>query len=161
VEKLIPKGSLNTMMIARLGIVVAILLSVFIGYKLPAGVIARGTAIFFGICAATFLPSYFAALYWERVTRQGALWSMLAGLFSSAFALIFLHQQESRPLGISQAIFGKDFLIDKFPWMIIDPMVIALPISVIVLIAVSLMTPRMDKGHLEKCTQGIKFKALN
>jgi SSS family solute:Na+ symporter len=145
------------MKIARLGILTAILLSVLIGYKLPAGVIARGTAIFFGICAATFLPAYFAALYWKRVTRPGALWSIIAGLATSVFALTFLHQQESRPLGISKALFGKDFLIDQFPWMIIDPIVIALPISVVVLIAVSLLTPLMEKEHIDNCYRGINF----
>lgn len=159
-EKILPKDSLNTMLIARLGIVVAILVSVYIGYKLPAGVIARGTAIFFGICAATFLPTYFAALYWKRVTRQGALWSIVTGMLSSVFALTFLHQQESRPLGISQALFGKDFLIDQFPWMIIDPMVIALPVSLVVLVLVSLLTPVMDKEHIDKCHRGIKFSGI-
>jgi solute:Na+ symporter, SSS family len=151
VEKIFPKTGLNTMMIARLGIVFGVMISVFIGYKLPIGIIARGTAIFFGICAATFLPSYLASLYWKRVTRQGALWSILSGLSTSAFALGFLHQKESQPLGICKAIFGTDFLIDKFPWMIIDPMMIALPVSVVVLIVVSLMTRPPEEEFLKKC----------
>jgi len=156
VENLFPGGRINSMMITRVGVVVAILVSIIIGYQLPISIIARGTAIFFGICAATFLPAYFASLYWKRVTRAAAKWSIFTGLFSSAFALTFLHQKESAPLGISQAIFGKDFLIETFPWMIVDPMIIAMPLSIIVLVAVSLLTPKMDEEHLAKCMKGIR-----
>ncbi|WP_297087613.1 sodium:solute symporter family protein [uncultured Draconibacterium sp.] len=140
VEQLSPSKKWNTMLITRLGIVVAILISIIIGYQLPGSIVARGTAIFFGICAATFLPVYIAALYWKSVTRTAAKWSMLAGFLSSAFALAFLHQKEAEPLGICNAIFGKDFLIAKFPWMIVDPLVFALPVSIIVLVAVTLLT---------------------
>jgi solute:Na+ symporter, SSS family len=156
-EKIFRKNNIDPMLIARMGILVAILVSVFIGYKLPEGVIARGTAVFFGICAAAFLPTYFAALYWKRVTRPAAKWSIISGMATSVFALAFLHQKESEPLGICRALFGKDYLIDQFPWMIIDPMLVALPVSVIILIAVSLVTPPLEKEHLDRCTRGIKY----
>lgn len=155
-EKFLSKEKVNTMLVARLGIIVAILVSVLIGYKLPEGVIARGTALFFGICAAAFLPVYFASLYWRRVTRQAALWSILSGMAVSVFALAFLHQKESEPLGICQLLFGKDFLIDAFPWMIVDPVLLALPVSLLILIVVSLFTPPMDQEHLDKCYRGIR-----
>ncbi len=156
VQNLFPKRSVNTMLITRLGVVVSILVSILIGYNLPISIIARGTAIFFGICAATFLPAYFAGLYWKRVTGAAARWSIYTGLLASVFALAFMHQKESEPLGICQAIFGRDFLIDSFPWMIIDPMLIAMPLSILVLVAVSLLTPRMDEEHLDRCLKGVK-----
>lgn len=155
-ENLFPGKEMNSMLITRIGIVVAIVISMIIGYKLPAGIIARGTAIFFGICAAAFLPAYFAGLYWKGATSSGAKWSMIAGLFSSAFMLAFMHQKESEPLGICKAIFGKDFLFDHFPWMIIDPIMIALPLSVFVLIVVSLMTQKVESKHLEVCLKGVQ-----
>ncbi len=155
-QNLFPRKNINAMMISRIGVVIAILVSILIGYKLPIGIIARGTAIFFGICAATFLPAYFAALYWKRVTTLAAKWSIGTGLLASVFSLVFLHQKESAPLGISKALFGKDFLIDQFPWMIIDPILIAMPLSIIVLVVVSYLTPRMDEAHLDKCLKGIK-----
>jgi len=151
IEKIFPKTGLNTMMIARLGIVFGVLISLLIGYKLPMGIIARGTAIFFGICAATFLPAYIASLYWKRVTRSAVLWSIISGMVTSAFALGFLHKSESLPLGICKALFGKDFLIDKFPWMIIDPLILALPVSVLVLIVVTFVTRPPEKEFLDKC----------
>jgi solute:Na+ symporter, SSS family len=141
----------RTMLVTRIGIIVAIIASVIIGYKLPAGIVARGTAIFFGICAASFLPAYVAAIYWKRSTRKGALWSIFAGILSSVFVLTFLHRKESEPLGICRAIFGKDYLIDQFPWMIIDPIIIALPVSIAVLFIVSMMTNPPGEKHLINC----------
>lgn len=139
-ENLFPKKQMDSTFVTRVGIVVAILVSVIIGYNLPISIVARGTAIFFGICAATFLPTYFAALYWKGATKTGVIWSMVTGLLSSAFALAFLHQKEAEPLGICKALFGQDVLINKFPWMIVDPIMIALPLAIIVLIGVSLFT---------------------
>ena len=155
-ENLFPKKQMNSMLVTRVGIVVAIIVSIIIGYKLPVGIVARGTAIFFGICAATFLPSYFAGLYWKGVTRKGAIWSMLAGLLSSAFVLAFMHQKESAPLGICKALFGKDYIFDQFPWMVIDPIMIALPLAIIVLVVVSLMTDKIDSKHLDACMEGVR-----
>lgn len=143
VEQLYPKDKINSMLITRIGIVFAILISIIIGYQLPGSIVARGTAIFFGICAATFLPVYIAALYWSRVTQKAAKWSMLAGFLSSVFALAFLHQKEAEPLGICKALTGKDFLIDSFPWMIVDPLMYALPVSILVLLGVTLLSKKL------------------
>jgi len=117
----------DSIWITRLGIFVSIIISIILGYNLPISVIARGTAIFFGICAATFLPAYFAGLYWKRATTKGVMWSILTGLGASAFWLTFVHKKEAVALGISESLFGKEFLIDKFPWMVVDPILIALP----------------------------------
>lgn len=142
VEQLFPKKKIDSMLVTRIGIVFAILISIVIGYQLPISIVARGTAIFFGICAATFLPVYIAALYWKRANKTAAKWSMFSGFLSSAFALAFLHQKEAEPLGICQALFGKDVLIDTFPWMIVDPIMFALPVSVIVLVVVTLLSKK-------------------
>ena len=47
----------------RLGVLFSILVSYFICYMLPHDIIARGTSIFMGICAAAFLPAYFCIGY--------------------------------------------------------------------------------------------------
>uniref|UniRef100_UPI0032163155 sodium:solute symporter family protein n=1 Tax=uncultured Draconibacterium sp. TaxID=1573823 RepID=UPI0032163155 len=156
IENVFPNKKIDSMIISKIGIIVAILVSIIIGYKLPGSIIARGTAIFFGICAATFLPVYFGALYWKRVTKQAALWSIVSGLLASVFALGFMHLKESEPLGICQAIFGKPTLASEFPWMIIDPIVIAMPVSIFVLVVVSLFTEKTSDEHLVACYKGIK-----
>ncbi len=155
IENVFPKKKFDSMMVSKIGIVIAIAVSILIGYSLPGSIIARGTAIFFGICAAAFLPVYFASLYWKRATKTAAVWSIIAGLLTSGFALAFLHQKEAVALGISQALFGKEFLITKFPWMLIDPILYAMPVSIIVLVVVSYFTKKTPAGHIEKCYKGV------
>lgn len=129
--------------VIRLGVLVSILVSYVICYMLPNDIIARGTAIFMGICAAAFLPAYFSALYWKGATRQGALASLWAGSLASVFALVFLHEKESAAMGICRALFGRDVLIEAYPFPVIDPILFALPLSVLALVVVSLLTKRL------------------
>lgn len=126
--------------VIRLGVLFSILVSYIICYMLPNDIIARGTSIFMGICAASFLPAYFCALYWKRATRQGVLASLWIGSAGSLFALMFLHQKEAAAMGICKALFGKDVLIDTYPFPVVDPVLFALPLSVLAIIVVSLMT---------------------
>lgn len=121
--------------LTRAGVLFTILVSYIICYTLSASIIARGTSIFMGICAATFLPIYFCALFLKKkISITAVKWSMWTGLFTSLFALVFLHKSEAVPLGISKAIFGKEMLIEKFPWYVIDPLLFALPLSIIALV---------------------------
>ncbi len=126
--------------VARWGVAFSIIISYIICYTLSIGVIARGTAIFFGICAATFLPAYFCSLYWKRTSKKAALWSMVGGFSASLFALVFLHKSESSVIGIAKLITGNDMLVTKMPWPVLDPMVIALPISILIIVVVTLFT---------------------
>jgi len=145
------KTKSNSIIITRIGIFLAIIVSVVLGYILPGGIIARGTAVFFGVCAATFLPAYFAGIYWKGTSKIAAISSIITGAVVSVFCLLFLHQKESEALGICKLIFGKDVLIDKFPWPVVDPILIALPISALVLLAVNIFTKGLDKDHIENC----------
>jgi SSS family solute:Na+ symporter len=122
----------------RIGVLIAILVSYVICYTLSASIIARGTALFMGVCAATFLPAYFCSLYWKQVTRQGALASLCAGFSTSLFCMLFLHKAEALPVGLCRFLTGKDVLIDVYPWFAIDPIVFALPVSILTIILVSL-----------------------
>jgi len=124
----------------RIGVLCSILISYIICYVLSAGIIARGTALFMGVCAVTFLPAYFCSLYWKRTTKQGALASMWVGALTSVFCMVFLHKAEAAPIGLCKTLFGKDVLIDVYPWFAVDPILFALPLSVIAIIVVSLLT---------------------
>ena len=140
----------RSMTVSRCGVTVGILLSVFFAIILPPGVVARGTSIFFGICAAAFLPAYAASLYWKRATAAGVWAGMVAGTFSSVFGLLFLHRKESALLGVCRFIFGKDVLIQSHPWPVVDPFVYSLPLSIIALVVVSLLTSPPEKSHVDK-----------
>ncbi|OGI08782.1 MAG: hypothetical protein A2Y40_00680 [Candidatus Margulisbacteria bacterium GWF2_35_9] len=141
----------NKILFVKVGIVIGIILSLILGYKLPGSFIARGTAIFFGICAASFLPTYFAAIYWKRASKEGAIASIITGIISSIFALFFLHQKEAETLGLCKFLFGKDVLITKFPWPFVDPILFSLLLAIIVLVIVSLMTKKISDKHLTMC----------
>jgi SSS family solute:Na+ symporter len=116
---------------------------------MPAGIIAVATAIFFGVCAASFLPAYAAALYWPRATKTGAIASMIVGSLTSLFLLTFVYAKGAINLGISMAITGKASLTG-FPWTVIDPIVIALPLSALTMIVVSFLTEPAEQGLLKK-----------
>ena len=128
--------------VIRIGVLFAIVVSYVICYMLPHDIIARGTAIFMGICASASLPAYFCALYWKRATRQGVLASLWVGTISSLFALVFLHQKESAAIGICSALFGRDALITTYPFPLIDPVLFSLPLSIIAIVVVSLLTAK-------------------
>lgn len=133
----------------RGGIIVALLVTVWLCFKLPPSIVAISTAIFFGICASAFLPAYTAALFWKRATRAGAAASMLVGSFTNILYMMFIHAKEANAIGLSKALFGKSTLLD-FPWTVVDPMLISLPISAFTLIVVSLLTQEQESEAAQK-----------
>jgi len=150
-REFIMKGKAGkTVTITKLGIAVTIVASVALAYILPIGIIARATAIFFGLCAAAFLPMYTGALFWKRMNRQGAIASMLVGAFTSLFWLTFVHAKEASALGISKALFGVDTILTG-TWTVVDPILIATPIAILTAIIVSLMTQPDPQEHIERC----------
>ena len=155
-EVLTRKKGGSSILITRLGIVVAIIIAVILGYVLPGNIIARGTAIFFGLCAAAFLPMYTSALYWRGATRAGAIAGLLTGTFLTVFMYLFIHKAEAVPLGVCKMLLGRDFLITQMPWPVVDPIIIALPVAMLVTVAVSLMTKKLSEKHLEECFKGMK-----
>lgn len=135
----------NVTKIIRVCVLLSILVSYIICYVLPMNIIARGTSIFMGVCASTFLPTYFSSLYWKKATKAGALCSMWVGLLVSLFVLAFMHKAEAAPLGLCHYLFGRDVLINQFPYYAIDPILYAFPISAITMWLVSSFTYRNQR----------------
>jgi solute:Na+ symporter, SSS family len=148
----------SSVIVARLGIVVAVIIAVILGFILPASIIAVGTSIWFGITAAAFLSMYTAALYWKRVTKAGAIAGLVAGSLSSLFWLLFGFQKSAGAVGISQALTGKTVIITTMPWPTVDPIVIALPIAIIATIVVTYLTKPPEKEFLDKIFNGVGGK---
>ena len=152
----------NAVLITRLGVAVTIVVTLIWGLVLPPSIIARATAFFFGLCAASFLPAYFLGLYWKGMTRAGAIVSMVGGFAVSFFYLLFIHTKESKAIGLCKAIFGVDSLAHLYPagswqWLMqfVDPNIVALPLSLILAIVVSWLTPKMAPEHLERCWRNL------
>ena len=146
VNKMLPQAS--TRHWAKAGVLISLLAAILLAYVLPEGVIARATAFWFGICAAAFLPTLVAALYWPAATKAGALASTISGSVISGLGYILLKEQEAVAVGLVSRLFGRATLF-PFPWTHIEPLVYALPISAAVLVIVSLCTKKPDAKHIE------------
>lgn len=154
-NKSIEETKFGFISISQLGILIAVILSLVIGLSLPGSIVALGTSLFMGLCAAAFLPVYCAALFWKRCTREGAIAGILSGTFTSLFLLVFVFKKTATGLGICKFIFGVDMLINTMPWYTIDVMIFAIPVSVIFTIAVSLLTEPMDEKILDRSFKGL------
>jgi SSS family solute:Na+ symporter len=141
--------------ITRAGILIGIIIAVIISYLNPGGgfIIARATAIFFGLCASAFLPAFLGALFFRWVTKAGAIASMVAGFAVTAFWLLLVKEAEAAALGLVFLVTGgkPSIFAGHGTLPVVDPIVVALPISIIVLIVVSLVTRRPDEEHLQRC----------
>ena len=141
--------------INQVGILIAVVLSLIIGLSLPGSIVALGTSLFMGLCAAAFLPIYCAALFWKRATRTGVLAGLFSGILTSLFLLVFVFKKTATGLGICKFIFGVDMLINVLPWYNIDVMIFAIPVSTFFLVVVSLLTPPMDDKIIDRAFKGL------
>ncbi len=142
------------LLVTRVGIIIGILVTVFLGLEMGAGVIARATAIFFGLMASSFLAPYTAALYWKRLTRKGAIAGILGGIGVAVFSFLFLHAKEAAVFGLCKALTGKTTLLGG-SWQFVDPLVLALPVSIILTIVVSLVTKVENENKLPAIFKGV------
>jgi len=115
------------------GIVIMMVLSTILAFLLPISIIARATVMFMGLCAAAFLPAFAIGVYAKAPDTKAALSSMVTGAVAWFIWTAFFHAAEAKPLGLCQALFGKVTLLGA-PWTAVDPIVIALPISLVVMI---------------------------
>lgn len=152
------KSREKSITVTRIGIIIGIVIAVIIGHYARGGyIVARATAIFFGLCASAFLPAYIGGLFFKKATKSGAICSIVVGFVITAFWLLFVKDKEARALGLCNAIFEKYSLTinesGKFAasWHVVDPIIVALPVSLVVMILVSLITSKNSDEHLEKC----------
>lgn len=141
----------KSILASKLGVGFMLIITVIVGYLMPEGYIAAGTALFFGLCAASFLPAYIGALYWKKATKKGALASIITGFVVSLFWLLFVHQ-------FTLANWGGKSLFAGTQWAMVDPLLIGLPISTLVFVVVSLFSSTPKKEHVEACFKEITVK---
>jgi solute:Na+ symporter, SSS family len=115
------------------GIIIMMVISTVLAFLMPVSIIARATAMFMGLCACAFLPAFAVGVYAKVPSTKAALGSMVAGALIWFLWTAFIHAAEAKPLGLCQAVFGKVTLLGS-PWTAVDPLVIALPVSMAVMI---------------------------
>jgi SSS family solute:Na+ symporter len=146
------EGTNRTIFIVRTAILIGLVLAVTLGYyaqkeQVFVSFIARATAIFFGLCAAAFLPAFLGGLFSRRVTKAGAIASMVVGAVVTVFWLAFVKMPECTVIGLVK----KSILADAPNWPYVDSLLIALPLSALTMVVVSLLTRLPDEAHLAKC----------
>ncbi|MDD4623424.1 MAG: sodium:solute symporter family protein [Kiritimatiellae bacterium] len=149
----------SSVLITRCGIVVGLITAIILGKIIRGNIIAVATAIFFGICAAAFLPSFLGALFWKRMTRTAALSSILTGFLTSALWSVFVNAKTAAGLGICKALLGRPTVLTATfspTWAFVDPVIVALPVSAIVAIAVTFLSKPLPPEHVSYCFGGKK-----
>lgn len=119
----------------RIGVCVMILVSVVLAFLMPGNIIARATAMFMGLCAAAFLPAFTHGMFSKKPSKNAAIVSLVTGTVVWFLFTAFVHAAESEPLGLCKLIFGQTALFGA-PWTVIDPLLFALPASIIALAVV-------------------------
>lgn len=135
------KNGRPSMTAIQIGTLVMIVASTVVAYALPANIIARATVIFMGLCAASFIPAFAHALYAKKPSVMAAKVSITTGALAWFLWTAFVHVKESAVLGISDALFGVSSVL-PMPWGVVNPIVIALPVSAVTLIVVLVIKKR-------------------
>ena len=126
---------------SQVGMIIMIVISIALAYVMPGSIIARATAMFFGLCAAALLPAYTHGLFAKNRSTLAAKWSLVVGAIAWFVWTALVHVKESSVLGISQWLFGEAAVLG-LPWQVVDPLIVALPLSIITLVVVWFLDTR-------------------
>jgi SSS family solute:Na+ symporter len=129
----------GTITLTRIAMLIGLILSILLAWlssklDVSLAIIAVSTSLFYGLCAATFLPSYFAALYIKSFPKAAALASMLTGSISSLLWLFFVQEKTASSLQICKLLFNTTSLVkgtSLSSLAMVDAIVISLPLSII------------------------------
>jgi SSS family solute:Na+ symporter len=130
----------NTVKLTRIAMGIGLMISGLLAWlsgklDVSMAIIAIGTSMFYGLCAATFLPTYIAALYIKKFPKKAALASMLSGSAISLFWLFFVQEKTAGSLQICKMLFGTTSIVKGTALStlsMVDAIVVALPLSVII-----------------------------
>jgi SSS family solute:Na+ symporter len=75
----------------------------------------------------------------KNPSRKAAITGLVTGTVAWFLWTVFVHEAESGPIGICNMLFGTKALLG-FPYTVIDPLVVAMPLSIVALAVVWLLT---------------------
>lgn len=158
-EKPFTKHKEPSVLVNRIGIAIAILFSLLLAWGLPKwfnqgeAIIARATAMFFSLCACSFLPMYIAALFAKSFSSRAVILGMITGFGAALFWILFVHEKESALFGLSHWLTAKSSLFDDSTAKLVDPILVGLPISLIFTLMGRLIFPASNTEiqHAEQC----------
>ncbi|MCR3920922.1 MAG: sodium:solute symporter family protein [Firmicutes bacterium] len=137
------KITTKTITLTRISMLIGLLISIVLAWlssklDVSMAIIATGTSLFFGLCAATFLPTYIATLYLNKFPKTAAIASMITGSATSLFWLFFVQEKTAASLQLCKLIFNTTSIVKGTPLSIfsmVDAIIIALPLSIIAALA--------------------------
>ncbi len=119
---------------------------VVVCYVMPNDIIAKATSVFMGMTAAALLPTYVHGLYSKEPNALAAKISMTFGTIVYLIWALFMNAGTAIFLPICKLITGSAVLFPGSVASGIDAVIIALPISIIVM-AIVLITQRQIVKH--------------
>ncbi|UAL07041.1 MAG: sodium:solute symporter family protein [Candidatus Methanogranum gryphiswaldense] len=141
--------------INRMFTAIMMVLVVVYCYLMPSDIIAKATSLFMGMTAVALLPTYTHGLYSKRPRKDAAIASIVAGTVSYLIWALFICKSTSIFLPICKLITGNQVLFMNSSLMYVDPVIIALPISILAMVAVLLFkknVPQNDEPEAEITT---------
>ncbi len=129
------KGDSQSVNLNRICIVIVMVLMVVYCYLMPKDIIAKATSVFMGMTAAALLPAYFHALYSDDPNKKAAIASIAVGTGSYLFLALFINSGTSVFLPVCKLITGQSVLFPDSVLASVDPLVFALPLSIVAMVA--------------------------
>lgn len=132
------KGDSQSINVNRICIVIILVLVVVYCYLMPRDIIAKATSVFMGMTAAALLPAYFHGIYSKNPCKKAAIVSIIGGTSVYLFCALFINKGTSVFIPVCKWITGNAVLFPDSTVAFLDPLVVALPISMILMALVLL-----------------------
>lgn len=123
--------------VSKIVLLVLSLAAAWVAIQRPADILFLVSAAF-SLAAASFFPVLVLGIFWKRANKWGAISGMISGL-----SITFYYMAMTQPW--LRGVFGVKSSIASNLWFDINPIaagVFGLPLSVLMIIVVSLVTPK-------------------
>lgn len=129
-------------MVSKALLLVVAFLAAWIASQRPADILFMVAAAF-SFAASSFFPALVMGIFWKRINKWGAVCGMAAGVATTAYYMA------STSIWVRHSLLGLSGDDSAHRWFGIDPSasgVFGAPVAFIVMIVVSLLTPRPDEA---------------
>lgn len=140
--------------VSKIVLLILSLAAAWVAVQRPADILFLVSAAF-SLAAASFFPVLVLGIFWKRATKWGAVAGMAAG-----FSITFYYMVMTQPW--LRGVFGIKSSIASNIWFDINPIsagVFGLPLSFLMIIIVSLLTPR-SKEKEQKMNIFIRYPRI-
>ncbi|MDR0778739.1 MAG: hypothetical protein LBE48_04810, partial [Methanomassiliicoccaceae archaeon] len=137
-NKQITKPSIKVTRIATVAMMVVVII---LAYLMPPSIIAKATSMFMGLTAAAILPAYGHAVFAKKPNMLAAKLSIIVGSMIWFVWALFVCEGIGGILapGVLPLVSGQIIYV--------DPLILALPISIVVLVLTCYLKPAKGEGE--------------